>query len=61
MQVYEKRSLSAILFLFAFYCGYGFLASFEPGEGHETWRGFYTIAGILSLLLSVILGLKRSK
>lgn len=59
MQVYEKRSLSAMLFFFALFCGYGFLASYEPGQGHENWRAFYIIAGVLSVFLSAVLGLKR--
>ena len=39
------------LFLLAFtaFCSFGFLASFEPGDGAITWRIGYGIAVIASL------------
>ena len=39
------------LFLLAFtaFCSFGFLATYEPGDGHLTWRIGYGIAIIASL------------
>ncbi len=39
------------LFLLAFtaFCSFGFLATYEPGDGHLTWRIGYGIAIMASL------------
>ena len=39
------------LFLLAFtaFCSFGFLATYEPGDGHLTWRISYGIAIMASL------------
>lgn len=39
------------LFLLAFtaFCSFGFLATYEPGDGHLTWRIGYGVAVIASL------------
>lgn len=44
-----KYLLALPLLLFALFCCYGFLATFEPGD-FLAWRIGYVIAFILSLL-----------
>jgi|ETNmetMinimDraft_18_1059904.scaffolds.fasta_scaffold99237_1 hypothetical protein len=41
--------LSLSLFAFTAFCSFGFLATYEPGDGHLTWRIGYGVAVIASL------------
>jgi len=45
----------------ALFCGYGFLAAAEPGEGHEIWRMGYAVGGTVSLLGALAFALRRPR
>lgn len=47
--------LAVLLLVFAAFCGYGFLASFEPMEGVSAlaWKIGYGVLGLGALLLSI--------
>ena len=43
-------------------CAFGFVATFEPGTGHMTWRVGYAAAGTLCLVgVVLVLTLRRRK
>ena len=42
-----------------FFCGYGFLATFEPGPGHLAFRVLYAVCGVASVLAGVYLVTKK--
>jgi len=45
-----KYLLSLPLLVFALFCCFGFLATFEPGDGALAWRIGYVVAFTLSVL-----------
>ena len=56
------RVLAAIQFvLIGLFCGFGFLASFEPGRGQLAWQTTYGVLGIGCVLAVVWLGVARPR
>ena len=50
--------MAVVLLLLAAFCGYGFLASFEPGAG-LAFRIDYPVVGVVSILAAAILLLRK--
>jgi hypothetical protein len=50
-----KLVVGVVLLVFAAFCGYGFLASFEPMEGGSAlaWKIGYGVLGLGSLVLAI--------
>lgn len=56
------RVLAAIQFvLIGLFCGFGFLASFEPGPGQLAWRTTYGVIGTGCVLAVVWLGVAKPR
>ncbi|MCP4890282.1 MAG: hypothetical protein GY904_27255 [Planctomycetaceae bacterium] len=56
------RVLAAIQFvLIGLFCGFGFLASFEPGPGQLAWRTTYGVLGTGCVLAVVWLGVAKPR
>ena len=56
---YSKPVAIAVLTLIAAFCGFGFMASFEPGDNAVLFRILYGVFGIGSLLFIVFLILQK--
>jgi hypothetical protein len=54
------RPPAVVLLLVAAFCGYGFLASFEPGPRAIYFRIGYAVAGLLCLGGVVALAARRA-
>jgi hypothetical protein len=66
MRLLARLTCALILLLTAGFCGFGFLATFEPGpSSHEIFRAGYAVAGFIAtsvaawLLLPARTGMTR--
>ena len=55
-----RRLFVIALVALSLFCGYGYRAAMEPGEGHDRWRLGYGLLGTAALLGAAALSLRKT-